>query len=181
MTPAFRIKLALLAIASVLATTFVWNAAQGQFWPPRNPPQGMQGDNGPANIFTCPNCGYVYRGMVPPSICPGCKMRMNNGMGDGVDGPQGPANPPEANPGDRNADGRPFFIAPPPKDGTAVLNTAGSSDSKWTSKRLVVIAVVVGVVAGIALLAGGAFLVIYTMRNKNNSPPPRRRPRRRED
>lgn len=179
MTPAFRIKLALLAIASVLATTFVWNAAQGQFWPPRNPPQGMQGDNGPANIFTCPNCGYVYRGMVPPSICPGCKMRMNNGMGDGVDGPQGPANPPGANPGDRNADGRPFFIGPPPK--TAVLNTAGSSDSKWTSKRLVVIAVVVGVVAGIALLAGGAFLVIYTMRNKNNSPPPRRRPRRRED
>lgn len=178
MTPAFRVKLALLAIASVLATTFAWNAAQGQFWPPRNPPQGMQGGDGPANIFTCPNCGYVYRGTVPPSICPGCKMRMNNGMGDGV---EGPGNPAGVNPGDRNADNRPFFIPPPPKDGQAVLRTADSSDSKLSSKKLVVIAVVVGVVAGIALLAGGAFLVIYTMRNKSNSAPPRRRPRRRDE
>lgn len=43
-------------------------------------------------IWSCPKCRYEYKGLVPPSTCPGCQTRMNNGVGNGVPNPLSPPN-----------------------------------------------------------------------------------------
>lgn len=114
MTPSFRVKLGLMAIATVLLTFFAWNVAQGQMRPPGFRPPGVPGPMGPRQgmpgigpnntVWTCPSCGYKFQGAVPPSTCPGCRKQMNNGMGagigHGVPGSGGVPNPnPAMNPG----------------------------------------------------------------------------------
>lgn len=192
MTPAFRVKLALLASASLLATVFAWNAAQGQAWPrpPFNPgtrpPGGIRGMNPPGGIggggihisWRCSRCGYTAPGAIPPEICPGCGARIINGVGNGSGGGM-IGNPPAGPP--RNPGEPPFFI-PPPSGDVSLPVANPSEDLKSSSRKAVLIGVVVGALAaGLAVLAGGAFLVIYTLRNKNSSSERRRRPRRRDE
>jgi hypothetical protein len=84
MTPTLRLKLALLAIASILGGAFAWNAAEGQFRPPGvrppivrppviNPPVfNPPGINPPG--FNPPNMrppGINPPGMNPPGMMPG--------------------------------------------------------------------------------------------------------------
>jgi hypothetical protein len=127
---AFR-KCGVLIVAAVLTTAFAWNAAQGQFRPPRSPivrppgmnPPGMQPPRigppavGPSTtVWKCPKCGYEYRGAVPPSTCPGCQSQMSNGMGNGIPGPGGRMNP---NP---IAPGAPAFVPPAMNANPPVMN-----------------------------------------------------------
>jgi hypothetical protein len=111
MTPALRVKFGLLSIVTVFLAAFAWNAAQGQFRPPRspfnpagrppgtnppgmnppgmNPPGGFNGGMGRGGIglgWRCPKCGQTGAGAIPPGTCPGCGVRFVNGMGNGSAG-----------------------------------------------------------------------------------------------
>ena len=203
---AFR-RCGVLIVAAVLTIAFAWNAAQGQFRPPRSPfvrppgmnPPGMQPPRigppaiGPStSVWKCPKCGYEYRGAVPPSTCPGCQSQMNNGVGNGIPGPGGMMN--------SNPAGAPAFVPPAMNPNPPVVNpnppvpnftppaanvsdpTNAPSDSAASSgglSRGKIIGLVIGVIiVGLAVLVGGTCLLIYTLKSGESRPRPRRRPRR---
>jgi hypothetical protein len=99
---AFR-KCGVLIVAAVLMIAFAWNAAQGQFRPPRSPfvqppgvqPPGMRPPGFPrtgptiVKVWTCTGCGQeLGRGLsAPPDKCPHCGARIINGVGNGIPQP----------------------------------------------------------------------------------------------
>ncbi len=73
MTPALRLKLALMAIASVLGAAFAWNASLGQFRPPIRPGGGIRPPVINPPVFNPPNMrppGFNPPGMNPPGMNP---------------------------------------------------------------------------------------------------------------
>jgi hypothetical protein len=182
MTNSLRVKFGLIFIASVLATTMFWNAAQGQNrrpGPGPNPgmrqPGGMGGMNPPGGggmgiNWRCPKCGHTGPGAVPPETCPGCGVHFINGIGNGSAGMFGNrgGGPPMNNPGFNPPSGGPGFVP----------NGDSSSEQTSSPKKMLLIALGVGItVVGVAVLTGGALLVFYSTRSSNSSPA-RRRPRR---
>jgi hypothetical protein len=209
MTPALRVKFGLLSIVTVFLAAFAWNAAQGQFRPPRspfnpagrppgtnppgmnppgmNPPGGFNGGMGRGGIglgWRCPKCGQTGAGAIPPGTCPGCGVRFANGMGNGsaggiMGGQVGP-NPPMP-PAPAANPPQPFGGGNPDNQVNVGSSIDNSSNSSESSGKGKMIALVIGIiVVGVFVLLGGTFLMIYTMKS-NSSGVSRRRRRRRED
>ena len=132
---------------------------------------------------------------------------MNNGVGNGIPGPGGMANPnpginrgfnppamtpPVMNPNPPVVNANPPISPVPPAGNilpitnssdtsTATSSDTSASETKPSTRKWVIAAVVGSIVIGLFVLLGGTFLVIYTVRNSGSSSSKRRRRRRVDD
>ncbi|MHB1426638.1 MAG: rubredoxin-like domain-containing protein [Gemmataceae bacterium] len=199
MLTAIRVKFGLLTLVAVLLTAFAWGTARGQMRPPMprrpglrppeapgpigpgvNPPgmPRMPGGGMTTTVWKCPNCDYEYQGTIPPSTCPGCQARMNNGVGNGVPGPGAEMNP--NSPRNPRFNPPPSNVVPATEPADSSTNTTSTNASTTSSRKVLMIALGIGfLVIGVSVLLGSTCLVIYTLRNRKTSS--ERLPRRRRN